>query len=341
MGHIENPDWVKIYDLDARFGKVREVPQIDRGVEIDTRIGRFWLNRPLFAGDYFIHTHVTEMREGYLHRMVDRLYKPFGMGYARIETRSAYHFGYGPRTGQIVARAVFESDFVQQRYVATVALDTTSEGVVDVDADNDLEALNRRLSRNILRNYGILMRLLAEIEDVVVVFDGHGCFIYSYAGGMAFDNLLYAAVDFLDLDNLALLSGFTSKLPTNPGLFLKINPAIRAMVVNYMAGGVPFTATARNIPSFAVAGPATRWLFNDPSNPGLADFVQVEPDLETAVARARAVGGTDNVLVYDGLGGAFHVSEPLGRHLLDRAPGVVADVTERLLPKWLAQRDLG
>ncbi|WP_165614160.1 hypothetical protein, partial [Mycolicibacterium holsaticum] len=42
--------------------------------------------------------------------------KPFGMAYTRLETRSAYHFGYGPRTGQLVARAVFDSDFVQQRY---------------------------------------------------------------------------------------------------------------------------------------------------------------------------------------------------------------------------------
>jgi hypothetical protein len=46
------------------------------------------------------------------------------------------------------------------------------------------------------------------------------------------------------------------------------------------------------------------------------------------------------VIVYDGLAGALHVSESLGRHLLDRAPTVAADVTNRLLPKWLAQRDL-
>ncbi|WP_156767156.1 hypothetical protein [Mycobacterium sp. E796] len=338
MGHIENPDWVKIFDLDDRFGPVKEIPQIDRGVEIDTRIGKFWLCRPLFAADHFIHTHVTEMREGYLHRMVDRLHKPFGMGYTRIETRSAYHFGYGPRTGQIVSRAVFDSDYVQSKYVGTVVLDTTPEGVVDVDADNDLDALNQRLTIEVLRTYGPLMRLLGEIEDVVVVFDGHGCFLYSYAAGLPFDALLYAAVDFLDLDNLALLSAFTSKLPTNPGLFLRSNPAIKAIVVNYMPGGVPFTSTVRNIPTFLVDGPAAEWLITDPSNAQLAEYVSLITDLPAAMARAKQAAGTDNVIVYDSLPGAFHLSEGLANRMMERAPGVVSDVHHRLLPKWLAQR---
>jgi hypothetical protein len=63
---------------------------------------------------------------------------------------------------------------------------------------------------------------------------------------MPFDALLHAAVDFLDLDNRALLSAFTSKLPTNPGLFLRTNPAIKAIVLNYMRGGMPFTANVHN-----------------------------------------------------------------------------------------------
>ncbi|MET0579005.1 MAG: hypothetical protein ABW122_10120, partial [Ilumatobacteraceae bacterium] len=199
MGHIENPDWMRIFDLPGRFGDAKECPQIGRGVEIDTRVGPFWLTRDLFTADHFVHTHVAEMREGYLHRMIDRLHKPFGMGYTRLETRSAYHFGWGPRTGQLVARAVFESDFVQQRYAGTVVLDTTPEGVIGVDADVDLDELNDRVSAGVLRHYGTLMRLMAEIDDVIVVFDGHGCHMYSYAGGVAFDCLMYAQVDFLDL----------------------------------------------------------------------------------------------------------------------------------------------
>ena len=154
MGHVENPDWVKIYDLPGRFGDVEECPQIGAGTKIDTKMGEMYVTKKLFDAPYFIHTHVTEMREGYLHRMLDRLHKPFGMAYTRLETRSAYHFGFGPRTGQMVARSIFDSEFIQQRYTGTVVLDTTSEGVVGVHGDNDLDALDRRMSVNILRNYG-------------------------------------------------------------------------------------------------------------------------------------------------------------------------------------------
>ena len=39
MGHIENPDWVKIYRLAERFGDVEECPQIGAGTKIDTKAG--------------------------------------------------------------------------------------------------------------------------------------------------------------------------------------------------------------------------------------------------------------------------------------------------------------
>ncbi|MET0144269.1 MAG: hypothetical protein ABW328_05715 [Ilumatobacteraceae bacterium] len=341
MGHIENPDWMKIFDLAARFGDVAEVPQIGRGIEIDTRIGRFWLVRDLFSADHFIHTHVSEMREGYLHRMLDRLLKPFGMAYTRVETRSAYHFGYGPRTGQIVSRAVFESSFVQDRYTATIVLDTSPEGVIGVDADNDLDALNRRVSVNLLRNYGTLMRTLAEIDEVTVVFDGHGCFVYAYGAGVAFDNLLYGALDFLDLDNLALMAGLVSVLPTDRGLFLNLNPAIKCLVMNYMPGGVPFIGSIKNIPTILVDGPASKWLINDPCNPSLADYARHAPDLPGAMRDAEEIAGTDKVIIYDGVPGALNVSASLATHLLERAPAVAADVRDRLMPKWLQQRGLG
>ena len=172
MGHIDNPDWVSIFNLEKRFDDVKEVPQIGPGSKIDTRLGDMYVSKGLFRSPYFVHTHVTDLREAYLHRMVDRLYKPFGMGYARLETRSAYHFGYGPRTGQMVSRAVFESDFIQKRYTGTVVLNTTSEGVIGVEGDNDLRALDRRLSEGMLRNYGTLMRLLGEIDACIRSWTG-------------------------------------------------------------------------------------------------------------------------------------------------------------------------
>ncbi|MGE0385598.1 MAG: hypothetical protein AB7Q97_12765 [Gammaproteobacteria bacterium] len=340
MGHIENPDWMRIHDLPGRFGNAKECPQIGKGVKADTRLGPFWLTHELFAGDFFIHTHVTEMREGYLHRMLDRLYKPFGMAYTRVEARSAYHTGFGPRTGQLVSRAVFESEFIQQRYAGTVVLDTTSEGVIGVDGDFDLDALDRRLAGNVLRNYGTLIRLLGEIDQCTVIFDGHGTTIYTYAGGIAFDNLFCADTDFLDLDNLSLMAAASVRKRSEPGLTMGHNPAIKCIVLNYMAGGVPTTSLLQEYPTLVVGEQMYRWMINDPSNTYLAQCTAQTPDLPTAMRVARNIAGTDQVIAFDRTPGALRVSESLARRLLERAPAVAEDVEKNRLPKWLSQRGL-
>ena len=342
MGHIENPDWMRIFDLERRFGDAKECPQIGQGVEIDTRVGPMYLTRQLFQADHFIHTHVTEMREGYLHRMVDRLFKPFGMGYTRLETRSAYHFGYGPRTGQLVSRAVFDSAFVQQRYVSTVVLNTSPEGVIDVDADNDLERLDRRVATDIFRNYAVLIRLMSEVKDVTVVFDGHGNTVYSYAGGIPFDVLYYANADWLDLDNPALYAVLLPEsIRAMVGQYMMgENANIKAYVINYMAGGVPYLYLLKGVPTFVTSPQVMDWLQQDPSACWIGDAAEVTDGLADAVRRAKAIANSDNVLVYDGLPGAMHVSESLAQALREAVPRVIEDVEKVRMPKWLAQRDL-
>jgi hypothetical protein len=342
MGHIENPDWMRIFDLERRFGDAKECPQIGQGQKISTRVGPMYLTRQLFMGDHFIHTHITEMREGYLHRMLDRLYKPFGMAYTRLETRSAYHFGYGPRTGQLVSRAVFDSDFIQKRYAATVVLNTSPEGVVDVDADNDLGALDRRLATDIFRNYAVLIRLMSAIKDVTVVFDGHGSTVYSYAGGIPFDVLYCANTDWLDLDNPAL---YTALLPDSMRdlaghRMMGENAAIKAFVINYMAGGVPYMYLLRGVPTFVTGAEMAFWLAQDPSACWIPDASTVTDGLPEAMRRSYEIAGTDNVIVYDGLPGALHVSQGVADDLLAAAPAITRDVAEVRLPKWLAQRNL-
>lgn len=339
MGHIENPDWVKIYDLAARFGEVEECPQIGAGAKVETKLGDMYVTKKLFDAPHFIHTHVTEMREGYLHRMLDRLLKPFGMAYARLETRSAYHFGFGPRTGQIVSRAIFESEYIQKRYTGTVVLDTTSEGVVGVHGRNDLRALDRMLATNVMRNYGMVMRILGEIEDCVVVFDDHGCGVYTYAGGIAFDNMLCADVDFMDLDNLSLLA-VDRHDSSEPGLTMGKNNAIKGIVINYMAGGVPQQFLWDNYPIHIVGEQVYKWLLNDPSNTYIERTARKAATLDEAIATACREGGTENVIVFDRTPGAFRVSRKLGEHMLARAPDVLKKVEEHYLPKWLRQRGL-
>lgn len=338
MGHVDNPNWVKFYRLRDRFEDVEEVPQIGPGTKIDTRLGDMYVTKLLFTAPYFVHTHVTDPREAYLHRMVDRLYKPFGMGYARLETRSAYHFGFGPRTGQMVARAMFESAFIQERYTGTVVLNTTAEGVAGVEGDNDLGALDRRLAVGVLRNYGTLMRLLGEIEEVIPIFDGHGCSVYTYGGGLTFSNLLYADTDFFDLDNLALSAHGVKN--AEPGMYMGNGDAIKAIVINYMAGGVPCHGTLKHFPLHVASQQAFKWMINEPSNCYLENLATVHENLRDAVQAARAETGCEELMVFDYTPGAFRVTEGLAEHLLERAPAVVENVEKNLLPKWMAQRKL-
>lgn len=339
MGPLANPDWIKTYQLEERFGDVENVSQIGPGKKIDTILGDQYVCKKLFAAPFFIHTHVTEPRETYFHRMVDRLVKPFGMSYVRLETRSAYHFGFGPRTGQMIAKAVFESEFIQQRYVASVVLNTVSEGVASVEADTDLYALDGRMTKQLFWNYGPLLRLLSMIDEVIPILDGHGCFVYNMGGGITFSNLLYADTDFLDLDNLALQA--TGGKYGRDGLTMGNAKALKAIVINYMAGGVPIIPYLKDMKSVHIATETeARLLENDPSLSYIRDCSIVHDGLSQAVAAAQNMSGCENLFAFDYTPGIFRVNETMAQILLDGAPKAVELVKTTLMPKWLGQRNL-
>ncbi|MCG8588260.1 MAG: hypothetical protein MJE66_03140, partial [Proteobacteria bacterium] len=136
----------------------------------------------------------------------------------------------------------------------------------------------------------------------------------------------------------ALLSVGSSS--ADPGLTMGSNPAIKAIVINYMAGGVPQQFVWDRYPVHVASEPVYKWLINDPSNTYLERVATPHADLESAVAAASAQHGSDNLMIFDQTPGAFRLSEKLGRHLLDRAPAVVAAVESEHLPKWLEQRNL-
>lgn len=339
MGPLANPDWIKTYNLKERLNNIENISQIGPGKKIDTILGDQYVCKKLFTAPYFIHTHVTEPRETYFHRMIDRLVKPFGMSYVRLETRSAYHFGFGPRTGQMIAKAVFESEFIQQRYVASVVLNTVSEGVASVEADNDLYALDARMTKNTLWHYGPLMRLLSMIDEVIPILDGHGCFVYNMSGGITFSNLLYADTDFLDLDNLALSA--TSGKFGRDGLTMGNTDALKAIVINYMAGGVPVVPYLKDMQSVHIATEIeARLLENDPSLSYIRDCSIVHNGLSDAVAAAQNMSGCESLFAFDYTPGIFRVNEPLAQILLDAAPRAVEQVKNTLMPKWLRQRHI-
>jgi hypothetical protein len=69
-------------------------------------------------------------------------------------------------------------------------------------------------------------------------------------------------------------------------------------------------------------------------------MVEVTDGLADAINRGKAIAKSDNVVVFDGLAGALHVSEALAQALREAAPRVIEDVERVRLPKWLSQRDL-
>ena len=339
MGPLANPDWIKTYRLKERFGDIENISQIGPGKKIDTILGDQYVCKKLFTAPYFIHTHVTEPRETYFHRMVDRLVKPFGMSYVRLETRSAYHFGFGPRTGQMIAKAVFESEFIQSRYVASVVLNTVSEGVASVEAANDLYELDARMTKNIFWHYGPLMQVLGMIDEVIPILDSHGCFVYSFGGGISFSNLLYADTDYLDLDNLALSA--TGGKFGRDGLTMGNTEALKALVINYMAGGVPVVPMIEDMQSVHIATETeARLLENDPSMSYIRDCSTVHNGLAEAVAAAQDKSGCENLFAFDYTPGIFRVNEPMADILLQAAPKAVELVEQKLMPKWLRQHNL-
>jgi hypothetical protein len=69
-------------------------------------------------------------------------------------------------------------------------------------------------------------------------------------------------------------------------------------------------------------------------------YVVTSENLETAMAFARSIAKTDNVMVFDGSFGAVTCSSSLAEHLLERAPVVSKRVDEEMMPKWLRQRGI-
>ena len=98
MRFRETEEYIKSHGLDDYFnGKALGVAPVDEGVPIDTRIGTLYGLRKMYDADVIIHAHNSDVREVHFHRQVDRAVKPFGMSYARTETRSTYHWNLGPR----------------------------------------------------------------------------------------------------------------------------------------------------------------------------------------------------------------------------------------------------
>ena len=337
--------YIRRYKLDEYFkGKARGVAPVDEGVAIETEIGTLYGIKRIYDADWIVHAHNSDVREVHFHRMVDRAVKPFGMSYARIETRSTYHQNLGPRAANFIARAIFDSPFVQDKFAFSCFLTVAPHGILGVDADNDLYRLNGRVTEVGCRYYGKMMTLFGEIDECIAALDFPCPVVYVFSAGVIYANFVGANTDLFDLEMaLPAYTWYTEAFygrkgrPLLPEIPL-LNPAVKMCVHSYAWIGYPSAFFSEHIPT-VVVGQAQADLFNrDPQNLSYMKHAVLSDDTEAAMDFARKVTGTEKILIFDGAPGGINLSKPLADFLLEKAPAVNRRVEEELMPKWLQQR---
>lgn len=343
----ETEEYIKRFELDKYFnGKAAGICPVDEGVPIETDIGTLYGIKRAYSARWIIHAHNNDIRELHYHRQLGRLFKPFAMSYATIETRSAYHQSMGPRSANFLPRAIYESSFVQEKFVCSVILQVAPTGIIGVNASNGLAKQDDLFTRLNLSWYGKLITLLGKIEDVVLIIDYPGPIPYTTAGGILFGNFLNANVDEFNLDvPFTPFTRYTDMLypgdaPLHKGALPPPNPAIKALIVNYCSKGYPGTFFAQQLPTLVV-GPQADLLGNCEQNTTFMNYAVAVEDLKKALDFALHFSKTANVLAFDGAIGGFNVSQPLADKLQRLAPGVSREVDEAMMPLWLKQRGLG
>lgn len=344
----ETEEYIGRYGLDDYFGgKAIGVAPIDQGLAIETELGTLYGIKKIYDADWIIHAHNSDVREVHFHRQVDRAVKPFGMSYARIETRSTYHQNLGPRAANFTARAIFDSEFVQSKFAFASFMIMSPSGLVGIDADNDLYALNGRMTVSGCEYYGKIMTLLGEVDECIAVLDFPCPVPYVFAAGVIYANFVGANTDLYDLEEnpLPAYTWYTEAFYGKDGKPLldelpRVNPAIKMCIHNYAWGGYPSAFFSEQIPTIVVGQEQADLMTRDPQNINYVKSAAVMETLEAAMHFARQTAGTDKIIVFDGAMGGINVSEPLVELLLRKAPEVSERFNSVLLPKWLRQRGI-
>ena len=341
----ETEEYIKKFKLDEHFaGKAKGIAPVDRGVPIETPIGTLYGIAEAYAARWIIHAHNNDVRELHYHRQMGRLFKPFAMSYATIETRSSYHQSMGPRAANLLPRMIYESAFVQEKFLCACMMQVGPQGIMGVDASEDLIAQDREFARLNLRWYGKILTLLGAVEKAILIIDYPGPIPYTTAGGILFGNFLNANVDEFDLRKTTPFTRYTDMLypgtqPLVPGKLPPPNPAIKALILNYCSKGYPGTFFAQQLPTMAIGAQADLFA-KDEQNEQFMDYALAVDSLPKAVSFARRLTGTENILVFDGAVGGFNVSQSMAEELRRLAPKISAKVDEELMPVWLKQRGI-
>lgn len=346
MRFRETEEYMKRYGLDTYYeGKVKGVAPVDEGIPIETEIGTLYGIKAVYDADWIIHAHHTDVREVHFHRQIDKAVKPFGMSYARIETRSTYHQNLGPRAANFTARAIFESEFVQKKFAFAAFLKVGPNGVIGVDADNDLYKVNDRATFIGCQLYGKVMTLFGQIDNCIAVLDFPCPVPYVFSAGVIYANFVGANMDLYDMEGTPLppYTWYTEAFYGKNGHPLlesipPMNPAIKMCVHNYAWTGYPSAFFSEHIPTVVVGAEQGKLFDTEPMNIRYMDHAVTAKTLDQAVEFARQTTGTDKLIVFDGAMGGLNCSESLAKLLIAKAPEVSERVDHVLLPKWFKQR---
>ncbi len=338
-GFREVDEFIERFDLKRRFeGKVHGYGPFDPDVAIETEIGTVYAVKKVFDADWFIHCYYDDPREIYYHRMIQRAFKPFAMSYMRFETRSIYHMNFANRSCNFIPVAVFNAPFVQERYAFSCVLRHSPAGILKVDADRDLWALDKRITLSHLRKYGKMMRLFHAIDEAIAVVDGGRWAFYLHAGGTIFGVFMHAHDDLFDLTNPKVLGGF--KKNAEGGIVpMTIHPGCKVIVLHQAWPGINYLGL-EGTPIIIVGEDHAAMWKADHCNPYIADSARMAPDLRQAMEMAHELCGTDKVILFDGSFGHINCSRSMAEFLVKKAPEVSREVDESLLPMWLQQRGI-
>jgi len=343
----ETEEYIKRFALDEYFrGKAKGMAPVDEGIPIETEFGTLYGLKRAYDAKWIVHAHNSDLRELHNHRLIDRILKPFAMSYARIETRSTYHQNFGPRSSNIIPRAIFNSDFVQSKFVFSIILNTSPNGIMGVDTDNDLLKQNERITIDTLRWYGKLLMLLKEIDQCIVILDGPYPIGYMKAGGIVFDNFMGLSVDEFDLDHgWPPFSRYTEMYFDPQGIPLlkeipPLNSAVKWIVNNYCFIGYPSTFFSQHLPTIVIGQALANLINSCPQNHSYMRYSVIAERLDDAVNFATKASGTSNIIAFDGAVAGFNLTEPLAELLKSKSQAVEEKVETHLLPKWCRQRNL-
>jgi hypothetical protein len=332
LGFKESEEIINYYGFEEAFkGKVRGATPFDRGVPIETEVGTLYGVAKIYNSKWIIHTHYDDPREIYAHRVIDRITKPFGMSYARFETRSIFHSNFGSRSGNFVSKAIADSEFVRSKLAFSVDQCSSPDGITGIDADNDLEKLGDRVTYNILSSYGKMLQLFRDIGECIAVIDGAKWPYYNHAGGMIFGQLYFGHKDWYDLEGDS--SPYIYKL-----IGTSINPNIKAVVLNQALIGLSFSVPAV-YPTVVASEDMAETMRRDMANPSFMKKAATAKNLHEAIEWAKEKGKTDKIIFFDGTYGAINLSPSMAEELKLRAAGCNEVLNERL-PKWLKQRGI-